>query len=249
LCVLVFFLLSGYVIGLAHKEPLTLKSTPIYLKKRFLRIYPIYFLCLLFALITARTSYSLTTIISHLTLTQGLFAPVIKEISPAWSLVYEFIFYLLFIPLSYFRINTLIITALCILLGCLNAYFYPTFNHPLFSSYVFGFAFWLCGLSIAKYFSSNSIATGGDYALMASVLFLLMAIGVLDAPVTLFNQISTHLFGKDLSILPQDQPGTVSFRDFGYLPYCFLITVVFAKSRIKNLKLVAGLLIIMPLAT
>lgn len=76
-----------------------------------------------------------------------------------------------------------------------------------------------------------------------------MAIGKLDAPVTLIYKASVLLIGKDLSVIPYGQPGFVDFRDFGYLPYCFVITLVFAKKRIVRYKPLLLLLLLMPLAT
>ena len=151
LCVLVFFLLSGYVIGLAHKSPLNSQTILLYLKKRFVRIYPIYFVSLLLALLVAQQSYSAATIAAQLTVTQGILSPVVREISPAWSLAYEVVFYLLFVPISYFRINAAWVMALAFLLGCINVFFYPIYGWPLFSSFAFGATFWLCGLLIARY--------------------------------------------------------------------------------------------------
>ena len=50
LSVLIFFILSGYVIGLTNQRPLEAASIGTYLKKRIVRIYPIYLLSILLAL-------------------------------------------------------------------------------------------------------------------------------------------------------------------------------------------------------
>lgn len=243
LSVLVFFLLSGYVIGLAHVKPLTLASIPTYIKKRFVRIYPIYFLCLLFALAVAEHSYPLTTIISHLTMTQGLLSPVIKEISPAWSLTYEIIFYLLFIPISIYRINAIVVAVAATVAGIVSAYT----GSPLFPSYAFGFAFWLCGLALARQLPKYKSDT--QYAYMLSFLLLFMAIGKLDAPVSLFHQVALRIIGKDLSLLSNNQPGVVAFRDFGYLPYCLIILIVFVGKEMKWKKSIMAVLLALPMFT
>jgi peptidoglycan/LPS O-acetylase OafA/YrhL len=247
LSVLVFFLLSGYVIGLAHKDPLTLSTIPVYLKKRFVRIYPIYALCLLLGLAVSEQHYSWQIILSHFTMTQGLVSPVITAIGPSWSLTYEIIFYLLFIPLSVFQLNPIPVALLATLVGCADAYLYPRYGSALLPSFAFGFAFWLSGLALARY--SATRPTYSNYAFMVSMLLLFMAIGKLDAPVTLFSQTALRLFGKDLSDLPNDQPGVIAFRDFGYLPYCLLILLTFAGKRFRFQRPFMALLLLLPAPT
>jgi peptidoglycan/LPS O-acetylase OafA/YrhL len=247
LSVLVFFVLSGYVIGISHKAALTKATILTYLKKRFVRIYPIYVMCLLLALVVAKQMYPVTTIISHLTMTQGLTAAVIPEFSPSWSLVYEIAFYLLFIPISFFRVNPIPVAILAALAGCVNAYFYPRYGTALFSSFTFGFAFWTCGLAIARYVTDKP--KHSNYAFMLSFLLLFMAIGKLDAPATLVYQIGLHLFGKDLSLSPNGQPGVIALRDFGYLPYCIVILLLFASKPFRYQQVVLALLLVLPAPT
>lgn len=242
LSVLVFFLLSGYVIGLAYAEPLTRTSISLYLKKRFFRIYPIYFLCLLLALLVAAEPYSFSTIISHVTMAQGITSPLIIEFSPAWSLVYEVLFYLLFIPVSAFRLNPIVVALLSMLLGCLGA----RYGFSLFGSYAFGFAFWLSGLALAKYLRKP--VTAAMYATMLSLLSLLLAIEKLDAPLTLFTMVSSRLFGQELLLSAVDQPG-LRFRDFAYLPYCVILMAAFVKKEFKYMRFIQGVLIFLPVLT
>ncbi|MGY2132720.1 acyltransferase family protein [Hymenobacter sp. HD11105] len=100
--VFLFFVLSGYVIGISNKQALTKETIGKYIKKRFLRIYPIYFLSMLFAILIAK-AYPISTMWGNMTLTQVLLTPVIWENNPSWSLHYEILYYLLFIP-SHFLI-------------------------------------------------------------------------------------------------------------------------------------------------
>ncbi|RZJ94378.1 MAG: acyltransferase [Hymenobacter sp.] len=247
LSVLVFFLLSGYVIGLAHAEPLTITSVPMYLKKRFFRIYPIYLLCLALALVVTPKHYSLSIILSHLTMNQGITSPLIVELSPAWSLVYEVLFYLLFVPVSIFRLNPVVIALLSMLLGCLNTYFYPSYGSPLLSSYAFGFAFWLSGLALAKYLRKP--VTVATYASMLSLLSLLLAVEILDAPMTLFTAVSSHFFGKDTMALDIIGQPELRIQDFAYLPYCIVLVAAFAKKKFRYIRLLQGVLIFLPMLT
>ena len=148
LAVLLFFVLSGYVIGLSTKQKMdTRQLIGRYLKKRMLRIYPIYLLTLALALAVSIQTYSLKTIIGNLTITQILLNDIVKEHDPSWSLHYEVLFYLLFIPVSFLQLPTVKLAASCVVLGIANRYFFPA--HPLFTSYAWGFTFWLVGLWLA----------------------------------------------------------------------------------------------------
>src|ERR1700748_2059632 len=51
LWVLVFFVLSGYVIAANNRLNLSRETVGLYLKKRFIRIYPIYFIALILTLL------------------------------------------------------------------------------------------------------------------------------------------------------------------------------------------------------
>jgi peptidoglycan/LPS O-acetylase OafA/YrhL len=137
LSVLIFFVLSGYVIGRVHLLPLSRQDIVPYIKKRFLRIYPIYAVTTLLGLLVARINYPIVTVISNLTMTQSVILPVTFENIPTWSLNLEIVFYLLFIPLSYFRLNIYLTTLVFGTIGVLanSNEFYQS------GGYALGFAF------------------------------------------------------------------------------------------------------------
>src|ERR1700761_4426857 len=91
LCVLIFFVLSGYVIGISQKNRLNNTTVFTYLKKRVVRLYPLYLLTICFTLLVASNTYSAQAIISNFTFTQNIFAKPLFECSPIWSLNYEVI--------------------------------------------------------------------------------------------------------------------------------------------------------------
>ena len=55
--VLVFFVLSGYVIGVSNINNLKRNNIFPYLKKRAIRLYPIYIISIFFALVIANQNY------------------------------------------------------------------------------------------------------------------------------------------------------------------------------------------------
>lgn len=123
--VIFFFILSGFVIHLSViKRPAEDFNFRTYLKKRFLRIYPVLTFSLVFTLILDYLGNSLfhLSIYSHQTLStvlnthvpfntsmavlggnffmlQNAYVPVWGTNGPLWSLMYEWWFYLLYIPL------------------------------------------------------------------------------------------------------------------------------------------------------
>ncbi|HEY8965372.1 MAG TPA: acyltransferase family protein, partial [Candidatus Methylacidiphilales bacterium] len=101
--VLCFFLISGYSISCSIRQ-----RPRGFLRRRFLRIYPLYAACLLLALVpwishSAIASHDGYTVfrpttgqaLAGLFLLQGFLAPVIATLSPAWSLSVECSYYLL----------------------------------------------------------------------------------------------------------------------------------------------------------
>jgi peptidoglycan/LPS O-acetylase OafA/YrhL len=230
-CVLVFFVLSGYVIGISHKEHLNNKTIFTYLKKRFVRLYPIYFITVCFTLIVATNHYNILTIISNLTFTQNIFSKPIFECSPIWSLNYEVLYYLIFIPISYFRINPVIAFLGSILIAILNFYL----NGPaIISSYFFGFSFWMVGLIMARYFKSDQSINPNK--LIACFLFawpleqLLVYQGYINRGLI---SILHKSFAYPTSNFDNYFKYMITVDNLIYLCYCFLIVALFANLKIK----------------
>ncbi|WP_460584663.1 acyltransferase family protein [Hymenobacter arcticus] len=238
LSVLIFFVLSGYVIGRAHSEPLKINDISGYLKKRFVRIYPIYILCIIFALLIAIHSYNSLTIISNLTLTQNMLAPVIFENNPAWSLNYEVIFYLLFIPISFLRLNIIATSVIVLIIG-VTAYFSGFY---LVSDYFLGFTFWLVGLILARYCQSPDSTS---FPVMVSMLLLLVSLEKLNVLTTIISKAIISIAPYKLSF-PDEQ---IKFLDLSYLPFCIVTVLVFASHRISFKKHILRLIIFSPALT
>ncbi|MBC6609610.1 acyltransferase [Hymenobacter sp. BT507] len=238
LSVLVFFVLSGYVIAIANPTPLTKKQILPYLKKRFTRIYPIYFLCVLAALAAAKGSYPTYTILTNITILQNNSTPIIFEINPIWSLHFEVLFYLAFIPLSFFRINPLFITLLCFLIVGIRL-FIPLpfdFSYPLY------FLFWLTGVTLAKNKFNRTLPS---FTLMTSMLFLLLSLEHLNP----FKDILTVILSKFYPIAVDKLSPLLNLTDFYQLLYFAMIIFVFTNKNNIFLSLYKFILITAPLYT
>lgn len=123
--VIFFFILSGFVIHLSIiKRPAEEFSIITYLKKRFLRIYPVLIYSLVLSLLldslgnygfhfSIYSHHTLSTVLNknvpfntgisvfagNLFMLQNAYVPVWGTNGPLWSLMYEWWFYLLYIPL------------------------------------------------------------------------------------------------------------------------------------------------------
>ena len=131
-----FFVLSGFVILMAHHDDIGRPARfGQYLWKRFIRVYPIYWLY---------TALSVTLVLVGLgnsaltpktaagwasTLTLIRFSPESPRISPAWTLFHEVAFYLLFATLIANRRIGLIIMALWVT-ACGALWHYPPEDGP-----------------------------------------------------------------------------------------------------------------------
>lgn len=235
LSVLVFFVLSGYVIGRVHLVPLGKKDIVPYLKKRFIRIYPIYLVSMILALLVARQNYTALTVISNLTMTQNELAPIIFENNPSWSLGFEIAFYLSFVPLSFFRINVPITAGIFAVIGIIA----NTQQYWGTGGYFLGFAFWLCGVMIARN-AQRSLAP--SFALMVSLLLLLLSLRE-------FNSLTVWLYKIHVLLANPDtfEAGPAQIADLSNLPYCLLLVLVFASRDFIYRKWLVLVLLLLPI--
>jgi peptidoglycan/LPS O-acetylase OafA/YrhL len=151
LSVLVFFLLSGYVIGRANAAPITTGSIGRrYLKKRLVRLYPLYVLALALTAALAASYHkpiSLTVMGGYLGFMQGFVMAVPSYNQPIWSLPYEVIYYLLFLPVSARRWPAGWVAGVCVGLGLLITQLGVL--PPIAGALAYGGAFWFSGLWLA----------------------------------------------------------------------------------------------------
>ncbi|RYY21074.1 MAG: acyltransferase [Cytophagaceae bacterium] len=225
LSVLVFFVLSGYVIGRVHIEPLGGDDILPYLKKRFVRIYPIYFLTIIIAYLVAKESYPLEKIIGDLTIVRTLETPVIFENNPAWSLSYEVLFYLLFILVSFLRLN---VRNIALFAGGIGVISISQQSYDS-GSYALGFAFWLCGVLLAKRFPH---AEKPSFALMVSMIFLLITLERFN----FFTIVLAKIASVVLIAIGIFYEGRVPLSYIAQLPYCVLLVLVFASRQFAYKK-------------
>lgn len=229
-CVLLFFVLSGYVIGLRTPGRLTLATTGPYLYKRLLRLYPIYAVCLALALLIAGASTpSWKAILGNFLFLHVVRVATIQQLAPAWSLQYEVVLYLLFLPLSFFQLPLGRVAVSCLVVGLLNMYLRPA--APLLSSYAFSLVFWATGLACARH-ATQWPQQAPAARLQLSVLLLLLSFPAFS-PDWVLTTLLVRLRGHDLTYhegldLFESQ---VAPHDLVYLPFALLGVLSFTHRR------------------
>lgn len=226
-CVLVFFMLSGYVIGLSTKKPLTWTTSSGYLKKRFVRLYPIFLLTLVLALLITPILFGPRTVIGNLVLLQGLSVPTITP--PGWSLHYEMLYYLLFIFISIFRLNPFLLAIIALVIALGNFALYATLSTPpILTSYSYGLLFWVLGLGISQREAEAEPAVS-SYRVLLSCLLLLLCVDQFNPFNTLLHTlvVAAGFQASFPDYVPWEQT-IVNLFDLAYLPFALLIILIFS---------------------
>ena len=158
--VLLFFVLSGYVIGLTNQGSFSLAAGGQYLLRRFVRLVPLCWLAIgLSVLVLPKDAWS--TILGNILFVQNELAygsahlPLLRANTNLWSLNYEALYYLLFLALWAWQIRAvwpLTVAGVLVILG-LTVPGFP----PFVTNYAAGWMFWLGG-----YWLSSAPRTESD---------------------------------------------------------------------------------------
>jgi peptidoglycan/LPS O-acetylase OafA/YrhL len=152
--VLVFFVLSGYVIGLSHPSGAAPSADMVkeYFRHRAIRLAPINWAGVLLGCAVA-TELDVPTVLANLFFLQnfsdyaGHWVFVLRENPNLWSLNYEVLFYVSFALLWWRRFSLVTVS---VITGAVGALGWFSGALPVFvACYAFGFLFWLAGLMLA----------------------------------------------------------------------------------------------------
>ncbi|OIP76059.1 MAG: hypothetical protein AUK48_06395 [Oscillatoriales cyanobacterium CG2_30_44_21] len=220
--VLIFFMLSGYVIGLTNPiSNFSLENTRLYLIRRAVRLIPIYWIAILFS-ISVTPGNSLIEIFGNLFLFQGMFVDLIRNNTILWTLNYEFFYYLLFLGVWWLKpkLSFLLLISLTI---AIIGWLVP--NAPqLLHGYAAGWIFWLIGLGLAWQMQSEKEKSRRIPLL--SYIFLLTATDSLS-----FGRLLLFGFG-----LKNVNAPIISLADLTLLPICLLLFTAITNRRILKLQ-------------
>jgi peptidoglycan/LPS O-acetylase OafA/YrhL len=239
LSVLIFFILSGYVIGIST-PPLESQNAIIdYIKKRSLRLFPIYIISILFTFLITLGKYDLFTIVSNFLLISVPLDNVIHENGPLWSLHFELLFYFIFILISFYKLSPKKILLL-LLLTILIFFALGNSVNKLIISYFIGFTFWISGVWLAN---SKNISDKRYYdSELIGIFILLFALEKLSPFKLILSLMKIPLTIDTTSHSWYYYP--LPYEDLLYLPICIVLICrvtqkYFLGQRILNLLVFA----------
>lgn len=234
--VLIFFVISGYVIGLTTTSIFSKRQAFKYILRRLIRLFPIYFIAIIFS-ISIQGEINLPLVLGHLAFLQnwlGTIPPI--DCNPAvWSLNYEMVYYLLFLIVWYLKPNIILLFLVTLAIAGFG-WFNPQLPQ-LISSYASGWLFWLSGLWLAWRVKQNE----ENYTPipLLSCLILLTA-------TSHFAPGSIVLNGLGFS---NPNAGIVSLSDIALLPICILIVAGITKRILPRINWLRSLCFFIPLPT
>ena len=242
LCVLIFFMLSGYVIGVSNAKPVNnAKSVKLYLKKRFVRLYPLYLITIVFTVLVAalyHTPYGVKIISSYLFFLQGIAAPVPSYNQPIWSLSYEILYYIIFIAVSRKQWNPNWVALSFLLLGI--SIVLLKFPLIILASYSYGAVFWFIGLSLSRIPKSNEPIR---YGTMLAFLVLMLSFQRMNLFLSFLATLHIDLSAE---FFPNFFDRAISFSDFSLLVYCVPVILCFTNRNVIGQRLLELLAFVIP---
>lgn len=229
LSVLVFFLLSGYVIGRANARPITTRSARLgYLKKRLVRLYPLYVLALALTAALAAAYHapiSLGAMSGYLGFLQGIVVAVPSYNQPIWSLPYEVLYYLLFLLVSARQWPAGWVAFACAGVGLLITRLGVL--PPVCGALAYGGTFWFSGLWLAR---RPPCERPLPYGTLLAYLLLLLSYQRLDALHTALQAL--HLDLDETQVGFFERP--IVFSDLSLLLLGLPLLAAFTRRRIAG---------------
>ncbi len=236
--VLIFFVLSGYVIGLTNKKPFSSKEAIKYLIRRGLCILPIYLIAIGLALLI-RPIGDWNIILGHILFLQPWFVSYLPNNPILWTLSYEILYYLIFLIIWYLRPNIFIVfigSFILSVIGWINPNLWIL--QPI-ASYTSGWIFWLTGLCLAWKVPSQETNSQTPILIpIFSYLLLLNATNFLSPAGNILNGLG---FNNSVA-------GMVNLSDLAFLPICLLIIASITKRYFRWLSWLKLLVFIIPLS-
>ncbi|UYZ60706.1 acyltransferase family protein [Hymenobacter latericus] len=223
LSVIVFFMLSGYVIGLANRKAITTnEERKLYLKKRLVRLYPLYALAIIATVLVAslHNAYiQLSSVGGWVFFLQGLAVEVPAFNQPLWSLSYEIIYYLLFLLVSYKQWRAEWVALF--FLGTGLTIHALQLKPMVLASYSYGAVFWFLGLLMTRFKKSE---TPQKYGVMLAFLLLMLCFHRLN-----FGGIVLASLRLDVNEVqaPYFFDRAIVFSDISLLCYCVPLLLCF----------------------
>jgi peptidoglycan/LPS O-acetylase OafA/YrhL len=230
--ILIFFTLSGYVIGITNQLPFSKSNAIRYLLRRLIRLYPIYLVAIALGILSVPTD-TWKTIVGNLFFLQGGVSALLSGNGVLWTLHYEVVYYIIFLAVWYFRPKVMPLMVGSLIVSVL-AIFLPAFP-AIISGYAAGWVFWLFGLWLAWKKPRSTVSS--KFPLVTYIL-LYIATDKLS--------IGTSVL-KDLGLVTT-KLSEISITDFIYFPLCAVLFASLTQRQIPYIRWYSAIAIAMPLA-
>jgi peptidoglycan/LPS O-acetylase OafA/YrhL len=220
--VLIFFMLSGYLIGLTNSQiKFSLQKVKLYLIRRGIRLIPIYWITIIFSvLVTPKNNWQ--DILGNCVFLQILIFKPIQNNTVLWSLNYEVFYYLLFLLIWWLKPKLISVVISCLVISTIG-WILPVFPQ-LLHSYAAGWVFWLIGLGLA--WNIQPISKKFTQIPLFSYVLLLTATNNLSLGKLILN---------GLGFKNQYVP-IVNLSDLALLPICLVIIATITKRQLLGWK-------------
>lgn len=231
--VMIFFLLSGYVIGLTYQSKPTAQNVRAYAWRRIVRLLPMNFIAVFLSCALA-TSVDWGMVLSNLFFLQnysdyaGVWVLVLDNNPNLWSLNYEVLYYLLFVLIWVVRPALKWVGLLAVIVLLLGWY---TKWAPVFlACYAAGFLFWLAGFALAwrAQFRPNDHANWPSCLLLALITWKFQGLRLLlsGLPAPSFAGPVVRLYALDFLPVSLWLLATIAQRTFPGLRWVKLASVL-----------------------
>lgn len=232
--VLIFFVISGYVIGVNHiNAPFNYVNTIDYLKRRIIRLYPIYLIALIISIVPGYKLITWPQLWGHLVFIQDFWVKVVPSNVVLWSLSYEFAYYLAFLGLWCLHKQLRYLYPLLII-GMIS-YLFTGSSYTLLKSALTGWVFWLAGLYISS-LDIKKRENKTDKQPIISFFLILLATCSMGTGALLLRILHIDI----------DHQKHVILDDIVYLPVCALIAITITRREYKLIKALKVLAFALP---
>jgi peptidoglycan/LPS O-acetylase OafA/YrhL len=228
--VLIFFILSGYVIGLTNTSSFSFPRVKQYLFRRVFRLFPIYVISILISGLVSPYD-SIATIVSNLFFLQNLTSPTLSGNIVLWTLNYEVFYYLIFLLVWCYRPNILFLILGSLAIGLIG-WLVPSFPQ-IISGYAVGWIFWLAGLWISW---NVPQAENKKKVPLLSYLCLLIASNHLGMGLVVLNGLG----------LKNPNALFINLSDLSLFPICFLLISFITQRYFPAIKWMQRLSFLLP---
>jgi peptidoglycan/LPS O-acetylase OafA/YrhL len=202
-----FFVLSGFIIFYIHQKDIGSKNKfPDFISKRFIRVYPIYWIVLLPRFFSPGKDLNFLTGLTSITLFPYPSPPIVNV---SWTLSYEIFFYLLtaVLILTGVKYLTPLITIWLLAIGVywsLYTFKILTFSldNNLFLKFLFSYHHWefAFGCLAAYIVTKYTIRQGIFFLMLGLVLFIFSATADVQIRNTIADNISASIYQRAFEI-------------------------------------------------